>query len=447
MFNQFHDILPGSSIPEVYVDADRAWEQAEQTSQQIVTQSLETLAAHITLSSPPQPDAKAVIVFNSLNWVRSEVVTISWHDFSNLDPSHWQICDRDGDPILHQHYSSSQSDTAHSLTFFAEGIPAIGYRTFWLCPCGVDNPHLEANQSVSDSNFTPEDSPAFGTPLQKWSKEDHAFTFASEDSLTVSTPLMKGGRGDHALIPSSQPFTLENVFLHVAIDPTTGDLSSVFDKINQREVLSGAANQLQVFQDQGQYWDAWNIDPNYAQHPLPAAELLNIQPDDQSNALQQSITVTRKIGESCFWQRYVLNHNDPILRIETEVDWQERHVLVKAAFPLTVQADRATYEIPYAAIQRPTTPQTDRDKAKWEVPALTWADLSDAELSYGVSLLSDYKHGYDAQPNQLRLTLLRSSVWPDPGADRGKRHTFTYALYPHQGNWQAAQTVRRGYEL
>ena len=75
---------------------------------------------------------------------------------------------------------------------------------------------------------------------------------------------------------------------------------------------------------------------------------------------------------------------------------------------------------------------------------MRWADLSCD--SYGVSLLNDCKYGYDSKPNQLRLTLLRSASWPDPEADKGY-HEFTYAIYPHSGNWQTAQTVRHGYEL
>ncbi|NJL47189.1 MAG: hypothetical protein HC929_06400 [Leptolyngbyaceae cyanobacterium SM2_5_2] len=114
-------------------------------------------------------------------------------------------------------------------------------------------------------------------------------------------------------------------------------------------------------------------------------------------------------------------------------------VLVKAAFPLTVTAPYATYEIPFGAIQRSTTAKTPQDRAKWEVPALRWADLSQADR--GVSLLTDYKHGFDATPSQLRLTLLKAPLWPDPGADRGVQ-TFTYAIYPHAGSWQAAKTVQ-----
>jgi alpha-mannosidase len=61
-------------------------------------------------------------------------------------------------------------------------------------------------------------------------------------------------------------------------------------------------------------------------------------------------------------------------------------------------------------------------------------------------LLNYCKYGCDIQPNQIRLTLLRSSTWPDEQADIGI-HEFTYAVYPHNGNWQDAGTVRHGYEL
>jgi alpha-mannosidase len=121
------------------------------------------------------------------------------------------------------------------------------------------------------------------------------------------------------------------------------------------------------------------------------------------------------------------------------VDWQESQVLVKAAFPWAGEAPRATYEIPFGAIDRPTTAATPQDAARWEVPALRWADLSQGEG--GLSLLTDCKHGFDSTPRQLRLTLLKSPLWPDPQADRGFQQ-FTYALYPHRGSWQQAATVQ-----
>ncbi|KAM3113613.1 alpha-mannosidase [Phormidesmis sp. 146-33] len=379
LFNQFHDILPGSSIPQVFVDATRNWKEVDRILSEIKLQSLKAIANQISLPSPPHSEARAIVVFNSLNWQHSQVVTL----FEEGDQN-WQIYTLEGQEIATESICYSQPQKTFSLTSFLAEVPAIGYRCYWLCP--------------SETN-------------------------ASSNQL-------------------KEPYVLENAFLRVAIDSKTGNLSSVFDKGAQREVLNGQGNQLQAFRDEGQYWDAWNIDPNYASHPLPPAELVLIAGSQQR--FQSSISLQRKIGRSVFYERYSLEPNSAVLKMFTLVDWQERHVLVKAAFPLNLDADVATYEIACGAIQRTTKPENDRDQAKWEVSAIGWADLSQAD--YGVSVLSDCKQGYDCQPGQIRLTLLRGSEFPDPEADLGL-HTFTYALYPHAGNWQIAQTDRQSREL
>jgi alpha-mannosidase len=390
LFNQFHDILPGSAIPEVYVDANQDWREAEQTATAILNQSLQAIAAQIDLPPSPHPEAQPIVVFNSLNWVRSQVVELT---VPNLQDTNWQICTSTGESVQSYinvtEFTGDRQSSTGLISFLAKDIPSVGYRVYWLCP----HPNFIALSSQ---------------------------------------------------VASSTEYVIENEYLRVTVDSHTGDLSSVFDKINRWEVLNGAGNQLQAFQDSGQYWDAWNIDPNYAQHPLPSAELISINQHCDRDFLQSCVSVARKIGQSIFSQDYILEIGSPVLKIKTSVDWQERHVMVKAAFPLNVSANYANYEIPCGAIARPTQPQTPAEKAKWEVPALRWADISMSDR--GVSLLNDCKYGYDCQPDRLRLTLLRSPVWPDPEADMGL-HEFTYALYPHAGTWQQAQTVRRGYEL
>ncbi len=393
LFNQFHDILPGTSIPEVFVEANLAWQEVEQVGLEILKESLNAIASQITLPSPPYSDAQPIIVFNPLNWQRSELVAVSLPTaatsqvvaMSGVSAS-WEIYDLSGEKI------PSQLSESSTLLFLAKDIPSVGYRVFWL---------WRAQGAGGNS--------------QSWNLSPQ----------------------------SSEDWVLENEVLRVVVDPDTGDLSRVFDKIHQRDVLSGLGNQLQAFQDQGQYWDAWNIDPNYAQYPLPPTQLQSIQ-WIETGVLRSRLRVVRQLGQSQFIQDYVLSTGSPILKIVTTVDWQESHILVKAAFPLNIQSNYATYEIPCGAIQRPTQPQTLAEQAKWEVPALRWADLS--EPTYGVSLLNNCKYGYDCGSSQLRLTLLRSPSWPDPEADRGI-HQFTYAIYPHSDSWQSAGTVRRGYEL
>ena len=420
LFNQFHDILPGSSIRQVYVDADRAWQEVKAVGTEIVQESLGAIASPITLPPAPQANAKPIIIFNPLNWPRSEVVAFSLPKNINYG----NIYDILGQEIPVQ----IQGD---SIIFFAQDIPSVGYRIFWFVPQAAQAAHPEARALKRVRKRIPEH--ARPSACGEESRE-HFVTVAPPFRVGADVGVDVGQRGD---------FVLENAALRVVVDPETGDLSSIFDKISEREILKGHGNQLQAFQDIGQYWDAWNIDPLYAQHPLPGTELKSIVWQAHGE-VQQGVRVVRQLGQSEFVQDYILDARSPLLKITTKVNWQERHVLVKAAFPLNLEADYATYEIPCGHIRRPTKPETPREKAKWEVPALRWADLGDD--AYGVSLLNDCKYGYDAHSDCLRLTLLRGSTWPDPEADRGY-HEFTYAIYPHAGNWRSAGTVRRGYEL
>ena len=131
------------------------------------------------------------------------------------------------------------------------------------------------------------------------------------------------------------------------------------------------------------------------------------------------------------------------LDFDTEVEWHERHTLLKVAFPVDVNATHATYEIQFGSIQRPVHRSTPWDRARFEVSAQKWANLSEGD--YGVSLLNDCKYGYDVKGNVMRLSLLRSPTQPDPETDQG-HHRFTYSLYPHTGDW-CSGTVRVGFEL
>ena len=159
--------------------------------------------------------------------------------------------------------------------------------------------------------------------------------------------------------------------------------------------------------------------------------------------MRSVIRVTRTWQNSKFVQDITLYAGTDTVDVVNDIDWHETHVLLKAAFPLAASSAKASYEIPYGSIERPTTRNNSWEKARFEVPALRWADLGDSQ--HGFSLLNESKYGYDAVDNVLRLSLLRSPTAPDPDADRG-RQQFSYALYPHGGTWKQALTERRGYE-
>jgi alpha-mannosidase len=422
LFNQFHDILPGSAIPQVYVEANQDWLEVEQTGQRILQEALAAIAQHMTLPAPPQSNSRPIVVFNTLNWERSEVVAVPLPP----DPlnSNWHVFDPTGQLLPVQ--IQSAEDGAIALCFQTTPIPGLGYAIFWLSHSPVS---LQAEGQGEITNSLPV----------------HSSSQISNDQSNPASPYLPIHKPD--LANESHPsFTLENRCLRVTIDPNTGEIAELFDKVQQRQMLQ-SPTQLQAYQDSGQYWDAWNIDPNYAQYPLPPALLQSISWLDQGHLLSR-LRVVRQLGRSQFVQDYVLEVNSPVLKVVTQVDWQEQHVLVKAILPLstdpTAPVTHTTYETACGAIQRPINSSDPHEQSKWEVPALQWADFGNHQ--YGVSLLNDGKHGYSAQPSQLSLTLLRSPTWPDPAADRGL-HQFTYALYPHADSWQTALTVRRAYEL
>ncbi|MEM6433650.1 MAG: alpha-mannosidase, partial [Cyanobacteria bacterium P01_D01_bin.115] len=391
LFNQFHDILPGTAIPEVFVTANQDWQQAHDAAVQIRTGALEAIAASLPQPTPPHPDAIPLFLFNSLNWPQTDLVEIALSALPTIVPA-WQVWDAQSATevtVQISHYSDRadqrpgapevEIDESPRLLFLAT-VPAVGYRLYWLMP----------------------------------------------QPTALSTPPPS----------SNQDYRLENESVWAVLDAATGDLVELGDKATQTNRLRSPANQLQAFQDAGQYWDAWDIAPNYQDHPLPAAQLQSIQ-WLESGPLRQRLRVVRRLADSVIQQDYVLDAASPYLKVSTLADWRATQVVLKVAFPLTVEADHATYEIPFGAIARPTRSTDPHEQAKWEVPAYRWADLSGE--TDGLSILTDYKHGFDAKPDQLRLTLLKAPLWPDPQADRGW-HQFTYALYPHGGDWRSAQT-------
>jgi alpha-mannosidase len=239
--------------------------------------------------------------------------------------------------------------------------------------------------------------------------------------------------------------TLENSLLRVTIDKATGCITSLYDKTARFESIAegGCGNQLLAFKDTPKQYDAWNIDADFEKKvtKLDKADSVELI---EKGPVRATIRISRTWQDSKFVQDISLYAGLDRVDVANNIDWHETHVLLKAAFPLASSAAQATYEIPYGSIERPTTRNNSWEKAKFEVPALRWADLGDR--THGFSLINESKYGYDAKGNVLRLSLLRSPTWPDPDADRG-HHQFSYSLYPHSGDWKQALTVRRGYEF
>ena len=238
------------------------------------------------------------------------------------------------------------------------------------------------------------------------------------------------------------PGHIENRFLRVEI-ASDGTLSRVYDKRAGRECLDGRGNQIWAYVDKPRDFDAWDIEEDY---PARGEEILADGAIEvvEHGPHRASLKVTRRFRDSTIVQFVRLWANSARLEFRTDIDWHERRILLKARFPLAIRADYATFECAAGVIRRPTHRNTSWDQARFEVAAHRFADLS--EHGYGVALLNDGKYGHHALHNELGLSLLRSPVYPDPLADEGEQ-SFTYALYPHAGDWLSGGVLGEAEDL
>ena len=263
--------------------------------------------------------------------------------------------------------------------------------------------------------------------------------------VPVEVPALGYATVDVARIPDRRatetgPGRLANEHLELRFDGA-GRLVSLFDRDHGREVMAGPGNEFHLHEDRPADYDAWDVDRAYLDH----RQVLD-GPAECEVVGDGTLRFRRTFGASTIDQTVVLRPGSRRVDFVTEVDWREDHKFLKVAFPVAVEAPEATFEIQFGHLRRPTTEETDFDRARFEVCAQRWVDLSSPgdPGARGVALLNDAKYGYDVRGNVIRLSLLRAPTAPDPLCDRG-RHRFTFALLPHAGD--LAEVVAAGYAL
>jgi alpha-mannosidase len=253
--------------------------------------------------------------------------------------------------------------------------------------------------------------------------------FVSIDPYSFVT--LKKTRSINEELGESNNLVLENELIRYEFDKD-GSLIRAWDKEYNREILpdESKGNALSLYDDHPNNWDAWDIDLFYENDIVDRAHSISATALS-SGELQQGIQFRLGIGRSKIEQTVYLTGNSKRLDFVTTVDWTEKHKMLRVAFPVTVYADQASFDIQYGYVRRPTHRNTSWDMARFEVVGHRYADLSDND--YGVALLNDCKYGYKVLDNVIDLNLLRSPTYPDPDADQG-RHEFTYSLLPHVGD-------------
>ncbi|MEO6830052.1 MAG: glycoside hydrolase family 38 C-terminal domain-containing protein, partial [Acidobacteriaceae bacterium] len=380
LFNGFHDLAAGSGIGEIYRDAQKQFDVVHWTANDATRNALTDIDSHIDTNANA---GVPVILWNPLSWNRSDVVEVNVQ-IPHVTDKAISVLDAEGRQVPAQVLSHDNTNGSYRLLLQPHNVPSMGYTVL------------------------------------------HVVSGASK----FTTDLAASGT------------TLQNSKLRVVVDPKNGCITSLYDKQSHFESIAsgGCGNLLQAFVDTPKEYDAWNINPNFAQHGTDLTMADSVQLVERG-PVRSVIRIRRHWDKSTFTQNIILYAGMRRVDVTNDVDWHETHILLKAAFPLAASGPTATFEIPYGTIERPTTRNNSVEEAKYEVPAQRWADLGDGQ--HGFSLINDSKYGYDVKGNVLRLSLLRSPLYPDPNADRGPQH-FRYSLYPHAGTWRQANTVLHG---
>lgn len=349
LLHQFHDIIPGSSIHEVYADSRVNYGAAEARMEKVREEAVENLTK----------DAENCwSVYTTNSFAGKELVKIP-------EQRNGFFTDKEGTVLASQ-------KTADGYEVMAETVPF----------------------GVTEILFT-----------EGETKNDSAFAV---DGNTLETPY----------------YTLQW--------NEKGQLTMIYDKKADRQVLREGqlGNVLEIYEDKPIQYDAWDIDIFYTQKMETAA--MSGAPEVIENGAQKMVLRFRyPYHKSEIVQDLTVYAENGRIDFVTHVDWHESHRLLKTAFYTDIRSTKATYDIQFGHVERPTHWNNSWDWARFEVCGHKWADLS--EDGYGVSLLNDSKYGYNIKDNAMKLSLLKSAKYPDTEADMGE-HDFTYALYPHQGS-------------
>ncbi len=396
LFNQFHDILAGTSIRRAYEDVWATYAQGHQTLTEIASRSLDALSGLLDVEDAPY----AFAAWNTLPWTRSEVVRLS------LPIGGWRQ-DRSG---LRVPREPSVTDGA--------GNPL---------PCQLAHVTFDDNVYMADVDVLVDTPPLGATVVYP----------------TVRTDLVD--LGDSAPESPVQAYEIANEYLHVRLDQETGTLQSITDVASGREMLGGLSAVPVVLEDNSDTWshDVVAFTEELGQFaPQTPIQLVERGP------VRWTLCSRMHWGNSNLAMDVSLTAGTPAVDLTLTVDWHEQHKMLKLAFVAPGRDHLVTSSAPYGHLSRQATCE--------EEPTQAWIDISGALPSggqAGLCLVNDGIYGYDACGGVLRLSLLRSPIYAFhqpreivPGVryvyiDQGTR-TFRLRLVPHHGDWRQAAPDR-----
>ncbi len=370
LLNQFHDMIPGSSIKAVYDDSTIEYDRIIAMGNTLVDKSIAQLTADLAV------EEKSYVVFNTLGFARDDVVVTDMPTTENFS-----ILDTDGQALPWQKTFDGK------LTFFAKGVPAKGYKAFKIA--GYSMPNCERTIDV---------------------------------------------RGN----------TVKNAFFEVDFDADM-NIARLLHKASGRTVAPAGEtlNKIIAYEDRPYNHDAWNVDVYFDEQ---SKEITDVTSSElvENGPVRAVWKVVRTFMSSTIEQYFIFYKSIARIDVQYIADWKEKNILLKADYPVDVNALKATFDIQFGNLERTTHNNTLWDFAQFEVVGHKWADLSDN--SFGLAILNDCKYGWTVKQGHIMPSLLRCATNPNYAQDR-EVHNFVYSIYPHTGAANTSDVVKEGYSL
>ncbi|MEA2597049.1 MAG: alpha-mannosidase [Thermomicrobiales bacterium] len=392
LFNQFHDILAGTSLESAYDDARDTYGEAMAIGKRRLHHALQALSWQIDI--PAEEGMMPIVVFNPHAWSSKAGVELEFGRLHDNDV----LLDDQGEVVPLQRVQSlaTVAGGRNRLCFVAD-LPAMGHRVFRVAP--------RLGQAAQ--------------PAQ---------------------PLVVGET------------SLENAWLRLEIDPVSGYVASLYDKRHAVEVVRSGATMARpvVIADPSDTWShgVLRFDDVAGAFTATKVKLVECGP------IRAVLRVESSYGASTLVQDFILYAELSSIEIRVTVDWRERFKLLKLLFPLNLEQTEATYEIPYGVIQRPENGEEEPYQGWLDLTGRTpdtglayglsilndgkySAHVTDREIGLTVLRSPIYAHHdpYVPEPDC-------DYSFIDQGIQR-----FTYVLLPHAGDWRDGQAVRRAAEL
>lgn len=369
--NQFHDILPGSSIGAVYQDAAIQYKEVLQIGETVCEKSM------LSLESLVKP---------------ADYMVLNTTPFQQSAYTELPVVLQEGQCILASGKALMHCSLPGKTMVYVEEVPAYGFQTV----------------SVSDNASLP----------------------VTEEEESV---IYAGARQDYpyqSLCAAETCYVLENALMRVELD-YNADLVKWTDLEKDRQLVTPGkrAAEWQLFEDRPNDWDAWDIDEFYKEKGCFKAVLILARPFRTGSEIA-GFVIEKRIGNSFISQTIHMDRHSKDLKFKIRIHFQEKRELLRIAFLVEIHHEEARFGTQFGSVLRSTHYNNTWDQAKFETCMHRWCDY--AEGDYGISMLCDHKYGVDIHEQTISLTVLKSAVFPDPEADRGS-HAFQFTLVPHTG--------------